>query len=155
MTQYVSKPATVEAWRYNGRVETAVALAERVNGSGFGPVDEAGDRSWIQQTSTHPVALFVQTNNGPAEVRPGHYLIRGVDDFYPCDPETFATRWEEDEDEVFDHEVIAIEGGDDEGHYASVRLAPEDALRLGLDMATKALSALMPDTTETTEQEQQ
>lgn len=37
--------------------------------------------------------VHVPTINGPANAFVGHYVIRGPNDFYPCDPDTFQNRW--------------------------------------------------------------
>lgn len=36
----------------------------------------------------------VPTLNGWAMAFVGHYVVKGPNDFYPCDPDTFAARWE-------------------------------------------------------------
>jgi hypothetical protein len=84
MTRYHSKPATVEAWLYDGSRESRHDLLERLAHQGRADVFE------------NHVALMVLTNNGWVEVKPGHYLIQGVADYYPCDPETFEARWSEE-----------------------------------------------------------
>lgn len=42
----------------------------------------------------HNARIAIKTVNGWAYAAPGHYIVRGDIDFYPCDPETFHRRWE-------------------------------------------------------------
>lgn len=44
--------------------------------------------------------VIVPTNNGDAYAPIGHYVVKGSFDFYPCDPDTFADRWELIDDET-------------------------------------------------------
>lgn len=81
MTIYHSKPATIEAWLYDGSKQSRADLLERLAHDGR-----------VEVADGH-FALMVRTNNGWVELKPEHYLIRGVDDFYPCDPKTFEARW--------------------------------------------------------------
>lgn len=39
-------------------------------------------------------SVQVPTINGDAYANVGHYVVKGPNDFYPCDPDTFASRWE-------------------------------------------------------------
>lgn len=39
---------------------------------------------------------FVKTLNGPVQVSPGEYIVRGVrGELYPCDPDIFHATYEE------------------------------------------------------------
>ena len=78
MSKFVSKLAYVDAIQFDGSNFTEVVEF----GEGDVSVDETN-------------SVLVTTNNGVAELLPDHWLIKGVSDFYPCDPETFATRWQE------------------------------------------------------------
>lgn len=51
---------------------------------------------WCGGTTQSTAVLCVQvpTGNGNAYAYIGHYVVRGPFDFYPCDPDTFAQRWE-------------------------------------------------------------
>ena len=80
MTRFVSKLAYVDAVLFEeDRSNEDVVLDF---GEGTLSVDENND-------------IVVSTNNGDVVLEPGHWLIKGVSDFYPCDPVTFAARWQE------------------------------------------------------------
>lgn len=81
MPLYHSRPATVGAWLYDGSRESRNDLLERLGHNGRADV------------GADAIILMVCTNNGWVELKPGHYLVKGVSDFYPCDPETFEARW--------------------------------------------------------------
>lgn len=81
MTVFVAKYAEVEAVLFDG---------ENVN-----EVLQFGGPNVSDSASTGESAVYVQTNNGEVELHPGHWLVKGVSDFYPCDPQTFAARWAE------------------------------------------------------------
>lgn len=83
MTTYHSKPATIEAWPYDGTAEARYELLAILKANG---------RSDVVSDGGH-VALMINTNNGWVELKPGHFLMKGVSDFYPCDPVTFEARW--------------------------------------------------------------
>lgn len=79
--KYRSKPATVEAVLFDPESDSSesevLAFLEGCTGWHM----EGGD-------------IVIPTNNGPAHVKPGHFIVKGISDFYPCDPVTFAARWE-------------------------------------------------------------
>lgn len=81
--KYRSKPATVEAVvvRLTNREAVATWCGGRIG--------------WVESVLNRGV--FVPTNNGEAFAAFGHYVVKGVSDFYPCDPVTFDARWELDE----------------------------------------------------------
>lgn len=51
-----------------------------------------GRVGWVE--TIFNIGVFVQTNNGETFAPLGHYIVKGVSDFYPCDPITFVSRWE-------------------------------------------------------------
>lgn len=77
--RYRSKPAEVEAVLVTD--DNTQAVADWCEGEaitfGGGP------------------AVWVHTINGEASAITGEYVVRGPNDFYPCDADTFAQRWEE------------------------------------------------------------
>lgn len=74
---YRSKPTTVEAALVKD--DNLARVAEWCGGK---PITQAGR------------GVIVPTINGNTTAWVGHYIVKGVSDFYPCDPETFAARWE-------------------------------------------------------------
>ena len=83
MPIYHSKPAEIQAWLYDGSERTRDFL-----------LDMLGDDGTLD-VGVHHEHLMIKTNNGWVELLGGHYLMKGVSDFYPCDPVTFAARWVE------------------------------------------------------------
>jgi hypothetical protein len=55
-----------------------------------------GVASWCggKMRTAAALSVGVPTVNGEAYAYVGHYVVRGPNDFYPCDPDTFASRWE-------------------------------------------------------------
>lgn len=85
MPKFVSKYATVNAVLFDPTNEYMLdELAEFTN----------NDDTHILRI-TDDGAVMVTTNNGEVELLPDHWLIEGVSDFYPCDPVTFAARWQQ------------------------------------------------------------
>ena len=75
------KPVVIEAMLYDGTNINALwdwAGAENI----YGPTE----------INKHPLII---TMEGNMEVRPGSYVIRGVQgEFYPCDPDIFEATYE-------------------------------------------------------------
>lgn len=79
--RYRSKPVEVEAVQYIiGEEETIYKFGGEAV-TFYGPEGTEG--------------IKVHTLNGSVELLPDHWLVKGPNDFYPCDPDTFAARWEE------------------------------------------------------------
>jgi len=74
---YKSKPIEMEAIRYTG--DNYPEIKEFV-----------GSDDIFRWDGT----VTVTTNNGRVELKLGHFICKGKSDFYPCDPETFHSRWE-------------------------------------------------------------
>jgi hypothetical protein len=114
VTTYHSKYTTVEAKQWNGNqlqpsrdgasAEQIVAWVKENGGEAV--YHPQGDG--IDASLGGPV-IGVRTINGWAYAKLGHYVVPGeawfeprphatfkLRDFYPCDPETFEKRWEED-----------------------------------------------------------
>lgn len=75
---YQSKPASVQAVQVT--IENLDEVAEWCGGR------VAGAR------------ILIDTNNGQAEAPVGHWVVKGISDFYPCDATTFAARWLKSDD---------------------------------------------------------
>lgn len=76
--RYRSKPVEVEAMLVTktNHAEVAAWCGGYVGGTATGRV-------------------CVATINGGVYANEGHYVVKGPNDFYPCDPDTFASRWEQ------------------------------------------------------------
>lgn len=85
MPVFHSKPAEILAWLYDGSKEGRDQLLVLLG-------EEGRVEMGVDHLTPH---LLVRTANGWVEVHPAHYLIKGVRDFYPCDPITFVSRWVE------------------------------------------------------------
>lgn len=82
MPIFYSKPAEIEAWLYNGTLESRYLMLEIL-----------GDNGRVDEGHTSAPQLMVNTANGWVELCPDHHLIKGVRDYYPCDATTFDVRW--------------------------------------------------------------
>lgn len=84
--KYKSRPSTCEAMLFDGTWASYHAIREFM---GVGGVSE-------RHNTHHEVsALKIETEHGGIWAKASHYIIKGPKDFYPCDKETFAERWEE------------------------------------------------------------
>ena len=88
MKRYRSKPAVVDAVRWDGNNLQEVARWAGVVGCG----------DVIQYTGYHDVGVFlaVPTPEGLAAVAPGDYIVKGRGrELYPCQGEVFGETYEE------------------------------------------------------------
>lgn len=53
-----------------------------------------GEGNYGKTDSHDPVNIHIKTVNGVAVAAPGTWVVKGVQDFYPCDDTTFRARWE-------------------------------------------------------------
>lgn len=82
-----SKPTETEAMQYDGTQECARQIQAWAH-QGLPAIANAIIS--IDETNI----IRVRTNNGTACAKAGGWIIKGPSDFYPCDPDTFAKRWE-------------------------------------------------------------
>lgn len=80
MPKFVSRHIEIEAVLFDGHNH-----AEMLSFAGEG-VTLLGDPGNYTQVNVH-------TLNGTVELLRTHWLIRGENDYYPCDPDTFDRRW--------------------------------------------------------------
>jgi len=84
MQTYRSKPAKVQAMLFTGE-PAMVQKARKLGANLLSPTGPA-------------MPWKVRTLEGFVQIPRGHYLICGMKgEWYPCDPEVFAARWELDE----------------------------------------------------------
>jgi hypothetical protein len=77
--KYKSKPAEIEAIKYTGDNKDEIY---KFAGEAVTPYYGSDGK------------VMVHTLNGSVELLLNHYIIKGKNDFYPCDPDTFESRWE-------------------------------------------------------------
>ena len=91
MPKFRKKPIVIEARRWLGSVEVATDLINWVlenNGTA-----RYHDFSDFRHNSSY---ISIDTLEGTMYLKPGNYLIRGVQgEFYPCDQDIFAATYEE------------------------------------------------------------
>lgn len=74
--RYRSKPAEIEAVQVTE--ENIIQIAE-----------------WCNGTAVQPYWVKVPTLHGFTSAKPGDWVAKGSQDFYPIDAQAFADRWEE------------------------------------------------------------
>lgn len=82
-----SKPTETEAIQFDGSHNSARQIQAWAH---QGLPAEANEIIHIDATDV----IRVRTNNGFAFAKAGDWIIKGPSDFYPCDAQTFAKRWE-------------------------------------------------------------
>lgn len=95
---YTKKPVTVEAMRWDGTLESAMAIVEWGT-----PETIPGDSpmrvlhtEYEETNEVTDIRLRIDTLEGTMEVAVGDYVIRGVKgEFYPCKPDIFAETYDE------------------------------------------------------------
>lgn len=86
--KFRKKPVVIEAWKFYGSLEEKVQL-EKLGV----PTVDAGS---YQGELTY---WRIGTLEGPHEVSPGDYIIRGIQgEFYPCKPDIFEATYEKVEE---------------------------------------------------------
>lgn len=80
--KFHSRPIEVEAVQWQGdNLQEIIDLGQTDIDVSAGGVEHEWD-------------ITVHTNNGDVPLPVTHWLIRGLNDCYPCDPKTFEQRWE-------------------------------------------------------------
>lgn len=80
------KPVVVEAWQFDGRLETILAMSA----AGLEGIGAA-----CREDGTFTGEMVVRTLEGRMTAREGDYIIRGVaGELYPCKAEIFAATYE-------------------------------------------------------------
>ena len=82
--KFSSRPAIVEAVQWDGTAAGATPIIDWVLANG-------GTARYDDQEGG--ATLAIETNAGTAFASPKYWVVKGKEDFYPCDPETFAHRW--------------------------------------------------------------
>jgi hypothetical protein len=85
MAMFRKKPVVVEAHQFDGTLESKIKLESEF---GVTTVDATIDDGKL-------LAWRIGTLEGPHEVTPGDWIIRGVKgEFYPCKPDIFEATYE-------------------------------------------------------------
>lgn len=99
MPKYRSKPVEIEAMRWVPDAPRNATDGERTADRIVAWVNANGGKAWFSRHGGNPAvaavpSIAVHTLNGTAYAAPGHYVVKGPNDFYPCDADTFRSRWE-------------------------------------------------------------
>jgi hypothetical protein len=85
MAMFRKKPVVIEAHRFDGTLESKTKLETEF---GVTTVDAKIHHGEL-------IAWRIGTLEGPHEVSPGDWIIRGVNgEFYPCKPDIFEAMYE-------------------------------------------------------------
>jgi hypothetical protein len=87
--KFSARPTIVEAVQWDGSAAAAGPIINWV-------LENDGSILYYETNETEHrqhAELRIRTVNGVVSAVPGHWIIKGQVDFYPCDPETFASRW--------------------------------------------------------------
>src|SRR5574338_445840 len=94
-TRFRKRPIVVEAMHFDGTIKSATRICCWANDSRS--LDDDPCCSFISHDGDNTFAhdFQVDTLEGPLEVAPGDWIIKGVKgEFYPCKPDIFKATYE-------------------------------------------------------------
>ena len=87
MGKYRKKPVVIEAFQYDGNLQSMALIYEWANS---GLPDEAQAKVFVNGSE-----LFCRTLEGNLRAVPQDWIIKGVkNEFYPCKPDIFEATYE-------------------------------------------------------------
>lgn len=86
--RYRKRPIVVDAFQTNGQADRALAITAWSNGAAVEHLPDGGE------TLTNEIWMRVTTQNGPVLAKPGEWIARDAEGFYPISETIFAATYE-------------------------------------------------------------
>lgn len=85
--KYRSKPVEIEATRWDGSADEAIAIIDWM--------DEYDAEGWVEPVRDGGFTMSIGTLEGVMTASPGDFIIKGLrNEFYPCKPDVFEQKYE-------------------------------------------------------------